>query len=116
MRAISSGLAQPGPAEQSRLAAADEWRQEVDHLDPRLEQLGGGRQFRDGRRIAVDRPVFRGIHRPAVVDRLSQKVEHAAQGRRAHRHLHRAARVHHFLPADQAVRAAQRHAPHATAA
>ena len=38
------GLAQPGPAEQAGLAAADERRQQVDDLDAGLEQLGLGRQ------------------------------------------------------------------------
>ena len=44
-------LAQAGPAEQSRLAAADERRQQVDDLDARLEQFGLGRQL--GERAAA---------------------------------------------------------------
>ena len=38
-------LAQPGPAEQAGLAAADERRQQVDDLDAGLEQLGLGREI-----------------------------------------------------------------------
>ena len=45
------GLAQAGPAEQAGLAAADERRQQVDHLDAGLEHLGLGRQVGErGRR------------------------------------------------------------------
>ena len=38
-------LAQPGPAEQPRLAAAHQRSQEIDDLDARLEQFGLGRQL-----------------------------------------------------------------------
>ena len=43
-------LAQSGPAEQAGLAAADERRQQVDHLDAGLEELGLGRQVDQRRR------------------------------------------------------------------
>ena len=42
-------LAQTGAAEQAGLAAADERRQQVDHLDAGFEQLGLGREVRQRR-------------------------------------------------------------------
>ncbi len=42
-------LAQTGTAEQTGLATADERRQQVDHLDAGLEELGLGRQVGQGR-------------------------------------------------------------------
>ena len=72
-------LAETGPAEQPGLAAADERREQVDHLDARFEQFGLGRKIAKGRRVAVDRPVFFGIDRAAAVDRVARDVEHAAE-------------------------------------
>ena len=51
-------LAQPRPAEQAGLAAADERREQVDDLDAGLEHLGLGRQVDELRRLAVDRPAL----------------------------------------------------------
>jgi hypothetical protein len=67
------GLAQPGPAEQSGLAAAEERRQQIDHLDAGLEHFGLGRQIDKFRRLAMDRPALGRAHGPAVVDRLAQQ-------------------------------------------
>ena len=109
-------LAQPGPAEQSGLAAADERRQQVDHLDAGLEQFGLGREVGHRRRVAVDRPVVVGVDRAAAVDRLAEQVEHAAQRGLADRHLDRRAGVDALHAADHAVGAAQGHAADAAAA
>ena len=109
-------FSQSGPAEQPGLAAANKRRQQVDDLDARLEQLGLRGQVAQRRRVAMDRPVFVGVNRPAAVDRLAHDVEHAAQRRFADRHLDRLARVEAVLSADQAVGAAQRDAAHAAAA
>ena len=73
------GLAQAGAAEQAGLAAADQRRQQVDDLDAGLEEFGLGRQLGERRRLAVDRPAFRGVDRAAAVDRLAEQVEDAAE-------------------------------------
>ena len=52
------GLAEPRAAEQARLAAAEERREQVDHLDAGLEHLGLGREVDELRRLAVDRPAL----------------------------------------------------------
>ena len=109
-------LAETGTAEQAGLAAADERREQVDHLDAGLEQLGLGREVAELGRVAVDRPVFVGVDRAAAVDRLADDVEHAAERRLADGHRDRPAGVDAVLAADQAVGAAQRDAPHAAAA
>ena len=92
------GLAQAGTAEQARLAAADERRQQVDHLDAGLEHFGLGRQLGQVGSIAVDRPIVVGVDRAAAVDRLADQVEHAAQRGLADRHLDRRAGVDAVLP------------------
>jgi hypothetical protein len=56
-------LAEAGTAEQAGLTAADERREQVDHLDARLEELGLRGEFLDRRRIAVDRPALLGLDR-----------------------------------------------------
>ena len=109
-------LAESGAAEQPGLAAAHERRQQVDDLDARLEQLGLRRKVAKRRRLAMNRPVFLGIHRAAAIDRVAGDVEHAAERRLADGHLHRAARIDAVLAAHQAVGAAQGDAPHAAAA
>ena len=63
-------LAQAGPAEQAGLAAADERRQQVDHLDARLEHFRPGRQIghrrasRDGWASILRRGSARGRRSP----------------------------------------------------
>ena len=52
------GLADAGAAEQADLAALGVRREQVDHLDPGLEHLGGRGQRLDRRRVAVDRPAL----------------------------------------------------------
>ena len=52
------GLAHPGAAEQADLAAPDERREQVDHLDAGLEDLDASAELLEGRRGAVDRPAL----------------------------------------------------------
>ena len=66
--------------------------------------------------IAMDRPVVVGRDRAAVVDRLADQVEHAAERGLADRHGDRLAGVDALLAADQTVGAAQGDAADATAA
>src|SRR5262249_6653152 len=74
------GLAETGPAEEARLAAADERGEEVDDFDAGLEDFGLRRQVGEFRRLRVDRPGLLRVHRTAAVDRLAEKVEDAAEG------------------------------------
>ena len=110
------GFAQAGPAEQARLAAAHERRQQVDHLDAGLEDFGAGRKVGDLGRLAVDGPVVLGHDRSAAVDHVAGQVEDAAERAFAHRHLDRRAGVEAIHAADHAVGAAQGDASHAAAA
>ncbi len=105
------GLAEASAAEQSDLAAAGEGADQIHHLQAGLEHLGGGHLFLKRGRRAVDRPEFRGVHRPAFIDRLAEQVEHPPEGRFADRDRDRPAGVDHLHPAHQAVRAVQCHAP-----
>src|SRR5690606_21420141 len=73
------GLSEAGPAEEARLAAADEGGEQVDDLDARLEDLGLGGEVGELRRLAVDGAVVGGVDGAAVVDRLAEEVEDAAE-------------------------------------
>ncbi len=76
-------------------------------LGARSANAGGARWI--GRRsVAVDRA--------ALVDRVAEQVEHAAEARLADRDRDRRARVDDVLAADHAVGRAERHRPHASAA
>ena len=109
-------LPSPGPAEQARLAAAHERRQEVDHLDARLEDFRPGRQVGHRGRLAVDGPVVLGLDRPAAVDHVAGEIEHAAERTLADRHLDGRAGIEAFHAADHAVGVAQGHAADPAAA
>ena len=110
------GLAQAGPAEQPRLAAADERRQQVDHLDAGLEDFRLRREVGHRRGLAVDGPIVLGLDGPAAVDRLAHQIEDAAQGGLADGHLDRRAGVEAVHAADHAVGVAQGDAADAAAA
>ena len=110
------GLAQAGPAEQPGLAAADEGRQEVDHLDAGLEDFRLRRQVGHRRRLAVDGPMVLGLDGAAAVDGLAHQVEDAAERGLAHRHLDRSTGVDAVHAADHAVGVSQGDAADATAA
>ena len=64
----------------------------------------------------MDRPAFFDFHRSAIVDRIAQQIEHAAQRCLADGHRHRTAGVDHFHAANHAVGTGQSDAPHAAAA
>jgi hypothetical protein len=52
----NNGLAQSCTAEQSSFTTADERSQQINNLDPRLEQLGTRRQIRDLGRCTMNWP------------------------------------------------------------
>src|SRR4029078_3761994 len=68
-------LAHPGAAEEAGLAAADERAEEVDDLDPGLEQLGLRGQLVELGRLVVDGAALRGLDRPQAVDGGAHEVE-----------------------------------------
>ena len=106
------GLADAGAAEEPDLAALGVGREQVDHLDPGLEDLLGRSEVGGFGRRAVDRPALLGLHRLAEVDRLAEQVEDAAQGRVADRNRDRPAGVDHLVAALQAVGGVHRHRAH----
>ena len=97
-------LSQTGPAEQTRLAAADEGGQEVNHLDPRLEDLGIGQQIGHFRRVTMNGPVIVCDEGAAVIDGVAEQVEDAAQRPLADGNADRPARVLAVRAANKAVR------------
>ena len=80
------GLADAGTAEQADLAALQVGLDQVHDLDSGLEDLRLRGLLGQLRRIAVDGQRHLGLDRPALVDRLSQHVEHASQHLGAHGH------------------------------
>ena len=104
------GLADAGAAEEPDLAALGVGGEQVDDLDPGLEDLlgrgeVGGLRAPGGGSASAPRP----RPRLAVVDRLAEQVEDAAQGRVADRDRDRAAGVDHLVAALQAVGGVHRH-------
>ena len=97
------GLADAGAAEQADLAALGVGREQVDDLDAGDEDLGFRRLVDELGRLAVDRQRLLGVDGPALVDRLADHVEDAAERLGADRHGDRGAGVGHFLAAHQAV-------------
>ena len=99
------GLAHACAAEEADLAALDVRREQVDHLDARLEDLGRRGERLEGRRIAVDLPARRRVDRGvvALVDRLTEHVEDAPERGLADGDADRRARVVGDGAARQAV-------------
>ena len=97
------GLSDPGAAEQADLAALGIGGEQVDDLDPGLEDLLRRGQVLDARRRPVDRPAVVRLDLGAVVDRLPEQVEDPAQRGAADRDRDRTAGVDHFVAALQAV-------------
>ncbi len=110
-------LADARAAEQPDLAALRVGREQVDHLDARLEHLGRRRQILHARRVLVDLAAL-GVRGQllAEVDRFAQQVEDPPQRRLAHRHRDRAARVDHLDAAREPVGRVHRHRAHAIVA
>ena len=75
------GLADAGAAEQADLAALRVGGEQVDDLDPGLEDLLGRGEVLDLGRRPVDRPALLALDRAALVDRLAEQVEDAAERR-----------------------------------
>jgi peptide chain release factor 1 len=110
-------LAHAGAPEQADLAALDVRGDQVDALEPGLEDLDLGRKVLERRGVAVDRPAFGvGRERLAAVDRLTDHVPEAAEGRLPHGYGDRRAGVLHLDSARQAVRGVHRHGAHAVVA
>ncbi len=120
MRAINSVrmtvLPSPAPPNRPALPPRTNGVKQVDHLDAGLEDFGLGREVGHLGRVAVDGPVVLGLDRPAVVDRLAEQIEDAAERGLADRHLDGRAGVDALHAADHAVGAAQGDAAHAAAA
>ena len=96
-------LADAGAAEQADLAALRVRGEQVDDLDPGLEDLLRRGQVLDLGRRAVDRPALVVLDLAAVVDRLAEQVEDPAQRRLADRDRDRPAGVEHLVAALEAV-------------
>ena len=104
------GLADTCAAEQTDLAALGIGREQVNDLDAGLEQFGRGGDVREGRGLAVDGQIFRGVDGAFAVDRLADDVEHAAERRLADGHFHARAGVHGDAAALQPVGGKERDA------
>ena len=121
MRAINSVrmtvLPSPAPPNKPGLAAADERRQQVDHLDARLEDFRLRREIGDRRGVAVDGPVFFGAGRgrsPSIGSPSRLKTRPSVALPTGTRD--RGAGVDAVHAADHAVGVAQGDAAHAAAA
>ncbi len=97
-------LAHAGAAEEADLAAARIGREQVDDLDARDEHFGFRRLFDEGRRFLVDFAGRIGLDRTGFVHRLANDVDDAAERSFANRHGDRAARILHFLAANETFR------------
>ena len=105
-------LAHTGAAEKADLAALQVRGQQVNHLNASDKDFRAGRLFVKGRRFAVNRVMHGGGHRAALINRLTDHVQDAAQRARAHRHGDAGARINHFGATHQAVRGVHRDAAH----
>ena len=97
------GLADAGAAEEADLTAALERGDQVDDLDAGLEDLRLGLLLLERRRIAMDRQGLLALHRALAVERPSEHVEDAAEGRLADRDRDRGTGVDRVEPTAQAV-------------
>ena len=105
-------LAHAGTTEQTHLAALHIWGEQVDDLDAGLEDLGGRRQLVECRRLTVNRPPLGLADRAALVNRLSEHIEDAAQSGLAHGDRDRTAGVNDVGAARQAVGGIEGHRTH----
>ena len=103
------GLADSRAAEQADLAAADERGDQVDDLDPGLEDLDLRREVAEGGRIAVDRPALDAVgRRRLLVDRLADHVPEPTERRLADRDRDRPSEVDDVDASREAVRRVHR--------
>ncbi len=88
------GLARPRAAEEPDLPASDERRDQVDHLDPGLEDLHLRREVAECGWVAVNRPALHALRRgPLVVDGIARHVPEATERRVADRDRDRVTRI-----------------------
>ena len=107
-----NGLAHARAAEEADLAAPGVGRQQVNHLDARLQNFVGGLDLGHRRRRPVDGVVALRLDGALAVDGLAQDVHHAAQRAPAHGHRNGRAQSHRFHAPDQAVGGRHGHAAH----
>ena len=104
-------LADSRTAIRTDLTAAREWRNQVQDLDARFQNLRGSRLLCETWRLAVDRRTLSiGRNRDAVVDRITEHIEDAAEGVIPHWHRDRLTRVYARSAACQSIRSAHRQA------
>ena len=98
------GLADAGASEEADLAALHVRGDQVDDLDPGLEDLDGRGELAEARRVPVDRPAL-GVGRQllALVDRVADHVPEPAERRVPDGHGDRLARVLDLEPAGEPV-------------
>ena len=106
------GLADAGPTEDGGLAALLERADEIDDLDPGLEDLSRGRLVDESGRRPMDRIATDSLHGPLAVDRLADDVEEAAQRLWADRNGDGLAGRDDLHPAAQAVARVHRDRAH----
>src|SRR5918995_1830441 len=110
-------LPDPGAAEEPDLAALHVRSDQVDDLDPRLEDLDLGREVAEARGIAVDRPALDvGRRLLTLVDRLADHVPEPAERGVADGHGDRPPGVLGLDAAREAVRRVHRDRPDAVVA
>jgi len=78
------GLAHPGAAKDTRLAAFREGRNQVDHFYAGLEDFYPGGLLGEGRRRAVDGQALVAFNRTLAINSFSQHIEHPPQRHRTH--------------------------------
>ena len=81
------GLTNAGAAEQTDFTALGVRCQQVDDLDTGFQDLNYRTLVTERRCRTVNRPLFVGLDFTGIVNRLTQHIEHSAQGRCAYRHL-----------------------------
>ena len=96
------GFAHTSAAEEPDLGSLGEGADQVDDLDPCLQDLLAHVLLADGRRLAVD-GVALGIRSRHPVDGITDDVEHPAEGHLTHRDGDRLAGGHHLVAAAQPV-------------
>jgi len=103
------GLADSRAPEQPDLAAADERGDQVDDLDPGLEDFDLRREVAEVGRIAVDRPALDAVGlRRLLVDRLADHVPEPSERRLADRDRDRSSEVDDVDATREAVRRVHR--------
>ncbi len=82
-------LADAGAAKHPRFAAAFQWGQQIDGLDPGFKHLGAGGAIGQRQERPMDGPVILGIDRVTAIHRITEHIEHTPEQCLTHRHLQR---------------------------